>query len=67
MWITAALKRVSPAAMVHWSVGFWAYGVLLVAFSVLVHRHWETPLRAVLLRRWQRWSKAVPADRVASP
>jgi hypothetical protein len=50
----------------YWDIVLWPYTVFLVAFSVLVHRSWETPLRAAILRRWQ-WARAVPADRVASP
>jgi peptidoglycan/LPS O-acetylase OafA/YrhL len=52
VWLTAALKRLLPAAMVHWSTTFWAYALLLILASVLVHRKWETPGRDLLLRLW---------------
>jgi peptidoglycan/LPS O-acetylase OafA/YrhL len=52
VWLTAALKRLAPGAMVHWETTFWAYAVLLIVASVLVHKKWELPGRDLLLRLW---------------
>ncbi len=52
VWLTAALKRVAPGLMEHWSLTFWAYFALLVAASLLTHRFVEMPLRARLTSRW---------------
>lgn len=62
VWLTAALKRFMPSAMVHWTTTFWAYAVLLVLVSLLVHKKWETPGRTLLLRRWAVRTGSVGAE-----
>lgn len=57
-WTTAVLKRVAPAAISHWNVVFWAYALLLVGASVLIHKKWEMPLRSAMLRRFTVWHAA---------
>jgi peptidoglycan/LPS O-acetylase OafA/YrhL len=61
-YTTAVLKRALPWAMNHGAVVFWLYALLLVAFSVLVHKKWEMPLRSLLLRRF-----AARPERAAAP
>lgn len=61
-WTTAILKRLSPTLMTHWNVVFWAYALLLVVVSIVIHKKWEMPVRAVILRRW-----TARTERVAAP
>jgi peptidoglycan/LPS O-acetylase OafA/YrhL len=51
VWMTALLKRLSPAMAAHWNVLFWVYAAVLVLLSVLMHRAVELPVRARLSAR----------------
>jgi len=54
VWVTAVLKRVSPALAAHDNAVFWAYALLLVLLSLAAHRFVEMPLRSRLLARFAR-------------
>ena len=53
VWISAILKRVSPALASRAELLFWVYAALLCATSLAVHRFIETPLRARISARFR--------------